>query len=296
MRVGLNKSLYESCFDFPCSWLNKDESWSMRVGESWQTRVCIRVVLIFLAPGQTKMKVDESWWKWAEKSLSKSCFDFPCSWSNKDESWWELAKVGDSELMRVDRQEFVWKLLWPSLHLVKQGWEWMKVGGQEFVWKLFWLSLLLVKQGWKLIDKSLYESCFDFPYFRSNKDESWWKLIDKSLYESCFDSLSWLSLLLYTCYLNTFTTRLLLLTACRADCVTCSCQLTCAATTFLYRVSVAFTSSSRLNLAPFCCMKVVRWGFPVLTGDPAYDPSECRKGWFTKGVGHVYHDILNRAT
>ena len=34
----------------------------------------MRVVLTFLAPGQTRMKVDES------------CFDFPCSWLNKDES------------------------------------------------------------------------------------------------------------------------------------------------------------------------------------------------------------------
>ena len=29
----------------------------MKVDESWQTRVCMKVVLTFLAPGQTRMKV-----------------------------------------------------------------------------------------------------------------------------------------------------------------------------------------------------------------------------------------------
>ena len=32
----------------------------MKVYESWYTRVCMRVVLTFFALGQTKMKVDES--------------------------------------------------------------------------------------------------------------------------------------------------------------------------------------------------------------------------------------------
>ena len=31
----------------------------MKVDESWQTRVCMKVVLTFLAPGQTRMKVDD---------------------------------------------------------------------------------------------------------------------------------------------------------------------------------------------------------------------------------------------
>ena len=61
----------------------------------------MRVVLIVLVPGQTK--ADESWSVDKSKLLSKqlsnkyeSCFDFPCSWSNRK-----------CELMRVDRQEFV---------------------------------------------------------------------------------------------------------------------------------------------------------------------------------------------
>ena len=33
----------------------------MKVNESWYTRVCMRVVLTFLALGQTKIRVDESW-------------------------------------------------------------------------------------------------------------------------------------------------------------------------------------------------------------------------------------------
>ena len=73
-------------------------------------RVCVKVVFTFLAPRQTKMRVDRQkfvwklfWlslllvkqrWKLIDKSLYESCFDFPCS------------------LSKTDRQhsEFVWEL------------------------------------------------------------------------------------------------------------------------------------------------------------------------------------------
>ena len=51
----------------------------------------MRVVLTFLAPGQTRMKVDESCFDFpapgqTRMKVGESCFDFPCSWLNKDES------------------------------------------------------------------------------------------------------------------------------------------------------------------------------------------------------------------
>ena len=70
-------------------------------------------------PGQTRMRVDESW----EASVCMRVFSTIMSWSNEDESWWELRSesLHESflnyhvlvkrgwELMRVEKREFAWE-------------------------------------------------------------------------------------------------------------------------------------------------------------------------------------------
>ena len=87
--------------------------------ESWQTRVCMRV------------DKQEFVWELIDKSLYESWKTRVC--------------------MRVDRQEFVWELIDKSLY---------ESDKQEFVWKLFWLSLLLVKLRWSLKPSNYCVKCF----------------------------------------------------------------------------------------------------------------------------------------
>ena len=96
-------------------------------------------------PGQTRMKVDESW----EARVCMRVFLILMSWSNdEDESWWEL------------RSESLHESFLNYHILVKRGWELMRVEKREFVW------VFSTIMSW------------------SNGDESWWELRSESLYES----------------------------------------------------------------------------------------------------------------
>ena len=70
-------------------------------------------------PGQTRMRVDESW----EARVCMRVFSTVMSWSNEDESWWEL------------RSESLYESFLNCHVLVKRGWELMRVEKREFVWE-----------------------------------------------------------------------------------------------------------------------------------------------------------------
>ena len=70
-------------------------------------------------PGQTRMRVDESW----QARICMRVFSTVMFWSNEDESWWEL------------RSESLPESFLNYHVLVKRGWELMRVEKREFVWE-----------------------------------------------------------------------------------------------------------------------------------------------------------------
>ena len=121
-------------------------------------------------PGQTRMRVDESW----EARVCMRVFSTIISWLNEDESWWELRSdsLHESflnyyvqvkrgwELMRVEKREFAWEFSQLSCPgqtrmRVDESWE-ARVCMRVFSTIISWL----------------------------NEDESWWELRSDSLHES----------------------------------------------------------------------------------------------------------------
>ena len=166
------------------------------------------------------MRVDERW----EASVFMRVFLTIMSWSNEDDSWWEykseslhgsflnyhvLVKRG-WELMRVEKQEFVWEfsqLSCPGQTRMSfdESWEarvCMRVfltimswsNEDESWWELRSESLhesfrnyyVLVKRGWELmrVEVRVCMRVFGTIMSWSNEDESWWELRSESLHES----------------------------------------------------------------------------------------------------------------
>ena len=110
--------------------------------------------------GQNRMRVDESW----EARVCMRVFSTIMSWSNEDESWWELrseslyerflnyhvlVKQG-WELMRVEKRELVWEFSQLSISWSKEDESWWALRS-ESLYKSFLNCHFLVKRGWELM-------------------------------------------------------------------------------------------------------------------------------------------------
>ena len=199
-------------------------------------------------PGQTRMRVDESW----ETRVCMRVFSTVMSWSNEDESWWELRSESLYEsflnyhvLVKRGLELMKWRS--ESLHesflnyhvLVKRGWELMRVEKREFVWEFSQLSCpgqtririnevekrefarefsqlscpgqtrMRVDESW---EARVCMRVFSTVMSWSNEDESWWELRSESLYESFLnyhvlvkrglELMKWRSEGLQECFLN----------------------------------------------------------------------------------------------
>ena len=131
-------------FSTVMSWSNEDESWWKLRSESLHKRFLNYHVLVkrqwelmrvkkrkfayefsqLSCPGQTRMRVDESW----EARVCMRVFLTIMFWSNEDESWWEL------------RSESLYENFLNYHVLVKRGWELMRVEKREFVWEFSQVS------------------------------------------------------------------------------------------------------------------------------------------------------------
>ena len=121
-------------------------------------------------PGQTRMRVEESW----EARVCMRVFSTIMSWSNENESWWELRSESlyesflnyhvlvkrGWELMRVEKREFAWEF------------SQLSCPGQ---------TRMRVDESWEArVCMRVFSTIMSW----SNEDESWWELRSESLYES----------------------------------------------------------------------------------------------------------------
>ena len=155
-------------FSTVMSWSNEDESWwelrSERLYESFlnyhvlvkrgwelmrvEKREFVWEFSQLSCPGQTRMRVDESW----EAKVCMRVFLTIMSWSNEGESWWEL------------RSESLYESFLNCHVLVKRGWELMRVEKRKFVWSSFDLCIIFLS----------YPASSNDVYFRTKS----WKFKD----------------------------------------------------------------------------------------------------------------------
>ena len=141
----------------------------MRVDESWEVRVCMRVFLT----NTSWLNEDESWWELRSESLHESFLNYHVPVKR---GW---------ELMRVEKREFVWEFSQLSCPgqtrmRVDESWE-VRVCMRVFLTIMSWSN---EDESWEVrVCMRVFLTIMSW----SNKDEIWWELRSESLHESFLD-------------------------------------------------------------------------------------------------------------
>jgi hypothetical protein len=177
----------------------------MRVDESWEARVCMRVFSTHMSrsnENKSYMRVDKSW----EARVCMRVSQLSCHGQTRTRVTWELIRVEKREcawefsqltcpgqtrtrvaweLIRVEKRECAWEfsqLTCPGQTRTRVARELIRVEKREFVWEFSQLTCpgqTRTRVAWELRSESLHESFLNShaPVKREQElHESWWEL------------------------------------------------------------------------------------------------------------------------